>query len=251
MPPSAEAPLAFPRLLELAASAERQGRCRFTPFLTPPEAALALAAAKRSGTVAALFGGYPDAERQMARFCPPTAAETPFPIAVVEVAWPHGEAPEHRDLLGALMGLGVKRACTGDIVLGAQRAYLFVESPLAGVVLDGLTQAGRARLQAQLVDAMPQTAVPQGEEIRFTVQTARLDAVVADGFHLSRGQAATLIEGGAVKLRHALMLRPDARVAEGDAISARGHGRLKIDWIGEPTRKGRLPIKATRYGAPR
>jgi len=83
------------------------------------------------------------------------------------------------------------------------------------------------------------------------VQTARLDAVVADGFHLSRGQAAALIEGGAVKLRHALMLRPDARVAEGDAISARGHGRLKIDWIGEPTRKGRLPMKATRYGAPR
>ena len=249
MPPGTEPPMAFPRLLELAASADRQGRCRFTPFLTPPEAELALAAAKRIGVAVALHGGYPDAERRMARFCPPLVEEEPFPIATVEVSWPHADAPEHRDLLGAMMGLGVKRARTGDIVLTGEHAYLFVEVPLAGVVLEGLLEAGRTRVQTRLVDRLPETSAPVGEEVRFTVPSARLDAVVADGFHLSRGVAAELIQSGAVKLRHAQTLRPDARVAPGDAVSVLGHGRLMVAAIGEPTRKGRLPVTAMRFGA--
>ena len=249
MPPGAEPPMAFARLLELAASADRQGRCRFTPFLTPPEAELALAAAKRAGVAAARQGGYPDAERTIVRFCPPMVEEEPFPIATVEVTWPHADAPEHRDLLGALMGLGVKRARTGDILLTGDHAFLFVEAALAGVVLGGLLEAGRTNVQTRLVDQIPETTMPEGQEIRFTVQTARLDAIVADGFHLSRGSAADLIQNGGVKLRHAQTLRPDARVAPGDAVSVRGHGRLTVVAIGDPTRKGRLPVTAMRFGA--
>ena len=90
-----------------------------------------------------------------------------------------------------------------------------------------------------------------GEELHFTVQSPRLDALVADGFHLARGDAAELILAGAVKLRHSPTLRPDARVEAGDAISVRGYGRLRIDAIGEPIRKGRLPVRLTRYGAAR
>jgi RNA-binding protein YlmH len=149
------------------------------------------------------------------------------------------------------MGLGIRRDRTGDIVLGTEGATLFVEAPLAETVLSGLTEAGRIRLSAARAEAADLPAAPQGEEVRFTVQSARLDAVVADGFHLSRGDAAALIEAGAVKLRHVPTLRPDARVAEGDAISVRGYGRLTIETIGLPTRKGRLPVTLTRHGAPR
>jgi RNA-binding protein YlmH len=54
-----------------------------------------------------------------------------------------------------------------------------------------------------------------------------------------------------VKLCHAPELRPDAKVEEGDAISVRGYGRLRVDSFGTTTRKGRLPVKVTRYGASR
>ncbi len=251
MPRAGDAPMPFDRLLELASQADRQGRCRFTPFLTPPEAALAEAAARRAGVACALSGGYEGAERRMARFCAPLCEPEPFPLAALRLTWPHQSAPAHRDLLGALMGLGIRRDRTGDIVLGAEEAMLFVEAPLADTVLGGLAEAGRVRLSAARVEPGAVTAAPQGEEVRFTVQSARLDAIVADGFHLSRGDAAALVEAGAVKLRHAPTLRPDARVAPGDAISVRGYGRLTVEAIGEPTRKGRLPVTLTRYGAPR
>ena len=251
MPRAGEPPMEFSRLTELAAQAERQSRCRFTPFLTPPEAELALAAGKRERVSVALSGGYAEAERRMARFCPTLAEEEPFPLATLQVTWPHQDAPAHRDLLGGLMGLGIRRDRTGDIVLANDRAYLFVEEMLSDTVAMGLTEAGRIRLRVERVPGMPDTALPEGEELRVTVQSARLDALVGDGFHLSRGDAAELIESGAVKLRHTMTLRPDARVAAGDTISVRGYGRLRVETVGEPNRKGRLPVTLTRFGAPR
>lgn len=251
MPASHEQPLAFSRLMELAEQADRLGRCRFTPFLTPPEVELAQAAARRAPVTVTFSGGYEGAEREMARFCPALCEPEAFPITTLEITWPRQDAPEHRDLLGALMGLGIRRALTGDIVLLPEKAYLFVESTLAETIAGGLVEAGRIRLHAQPTSSPTLLAAPEGEAVRFTVQSPRLDAIVADGFHLSRGDAAALIASGAVKLRHALNLRPDARVDAGDAISVRGHGRLRIGSIGEPTRKGRLPVEATRFGAPR
>ena len=245
---SGDQPIAFSRLLELAEQAERQERCRFTPFLTPPEADLALAAAKRANVQVELFGGYEDAERRMARFCTPFNAPELFPIVALLATWPHQSAPEHRDLLGGLMGLGIQRARTGDILLQSDRAYLFVEAALAEMIRQTLLEAGRTHLMLTVTDTLPTVETPAGEAQHFTVLTPRLDAMIADGFHLSRGKAAELIEAGAVKLRHMPTLRPDARVAAGDTVSVRGYGRLSVEEIGEPTRKGRLPVQATRFG---
>lgn len=246
-----ETPLPFSRLLELAAQADRRQCPRFTPFLTPPEAALAQAAAKRAGVEATLSGGYPDAERQMARFSPTDGETEAFPITALEIRWPRQKAPAHRDLLGAVMALGIRRDRLGDIVLSGDGAWLFAEAALAEQIAQGLLEAGHVKLTVSVADGLPQLSAPAGEERRCTVQSPRLDAVVAEGFQLSRGAAADLIAAGAVKLKHALTLHADARVEAGDVISVRGYGRLRIDAVGEPTRKGRLPILLTRFGASR
>ena len=251
MPRTADTPVPFSRLLELAEQADRQQRARITAFLTPPEAELAMAAGKRARVNGSLFGGYEGAERQMARFSPDGEPDGPFPITAIEITWPHQQAPGHRDLLGSVMALGLDRSRIGDIVLLPDKAYLFAEATLAGEIARGLMEAGHIRLSVRLTDTLPELPAPEGEAMAFTVQSPRLDAVVADGFHLSRGSAAELITSGAVKLRYVPTLRPDARVEEGDAISVRGYGRLRVDGFGETTRKGRLPVKVTRFGTNR
>ena len=239
------------RLDELAARAERTGQPCFTGFLTPPEADMAMVSAQRRGIEVRLEGGYEDAERRMARFTPPDGWEEPFPITALEATWPHQTAPGHRDLLGSVLGLGIRRSCVGDIVVLADRAYLFLETQLAEHVALSLTSAGRVQIRTRLLEAWPDVAPPQGVEVRDTVSSLRLDAVVSGGFGLSRAAAAELIAAGHVKLRHVPTQRPDARVCEGDAISARGYGRLVIDQVGAPTKKGRLPVRLIRYGASR
>ena len=187
----------------------------------------------------------------MACFLAPDRWEEPFPITALELTWPHQTAPGHRDVLGSVLGLGIRRACVGDIVVLDDRAYLFLESQLAEHVALSLTSAGRVQIRARVLETWPEVEPPQGVEVRDTVSSLRLDAVVSGGFGLSRAAAADLIAAGHVKLRHLPTQRPDARVGEGDAISARGYGRLVIDQVGAPTKKGRLPLRLIRYGASR
>jgi len=238
------------RLDDLAARTARTGISCFTAFLSPAEAQWAQASANRQRVNLSLQGGYEDAERCIACFWEDEEPEE-FPLAAIELTWPHQSAPGHRDVLGSAMGLGIKRSCMGDIVLLADAGYLFAEKQMADHIAQSLTSAGHIRLQTRLMDEWPPLKPPCGEELHDTVHSLRLDAVIAAGFNLSRGDAADLIAAGHAKLRHLPTERTDARVQEGDAISLRGYGRLVVEEVGSPTKKGRLPLRLTRYGTNR
>ena len=236
------------RLTELAQRADRMGFPTFSEFLTPPQAQWAFAAAREAGVTVALSGGFEDAERQMARFLPADSWEEPYPISALLLTWPHQSAPTHRDLLGSVMGLGIRRGMVGDIVVEAEQAYLFAETTMCQHIDSVLASAGRVHLQVQLLDELPVPKPPEGRQVRDTVSSPRLDAVIAGGFSISRAKAAALITAGHVKLRHTPCIRTDVHVCEGDVISVRGLGRLKCCEIGQPTRKGRYPLNMLRFG---
>ena len=236
------------RLEELARRACDTGACLYTEFLSPPEAEWAQITARKQGVPCELDGGWPDAERRIARF---GEGDRPFPISAIELTWPHQAAPAHRDILGSVMGLGLKRGCVGDIVLEEERALLFAQQRMASQLMDTLASAGRTRLSLTLMDELPELAPAEGAEVHDTVSSLRLDAVLGGGFGLSRARAAELIASGQAKLNHIQNQNPDARVREGDAISLRGYGRLVLSTVGAPTKKGRIPLCLIRYGARR
>ena len=247
--PSKEEALFTPRRLEeLAWRAQASGKACFSPFLSPPEAEFARAAARKAGVELTLFGGYPEAERQMAAFAMEELPGTAFPLRALELRWPHQTAPSHRDLLGSVMALGIQRQWVGDIVLEKERAALFAAEAIAAHIASTLAQAGKVSLQVESLPEAPSMEAPAGVPFRDTVPSLRLDALVASGMCLSRAKAAALIQAGQVKLRHAQTLRPDARVEVGDMISVRGMGRLQLSQVGNPTRKDRLPVLLTRFG---
>ena len=84
--------------------------------------------------------------------------------------------------------------------------------------------------------------------MRVTVQNERMDAILAAGCRLSRSEAQKLIAAGLVKLNHGVQMKGDARVQEGDLISARGYGRIKVQEMQGETRKGRQGILLFKYG---
>ena len=241
------------RLRELALRACYAGGIACTRFLEPPMEREALAAANAAGVHACFWGGYPDAERRVAAFYADEApAETDFPIACLELRWnPKYASPGHRDLLGAVMGLGLSRDSTGDIAPGAAegRAYLFAHRDMADYIRTNLESAGRAALKVENMDAPPVLREPEGTQLRATVSSERLDAVLAAGLKLPRGEAQRLIESGLVKRNHAPELRGDVHLEEGDLLSVRGYGRMKILEFEGRTRKGRLAVRLFRYTA--
>ena len=108
-----------------------------------------------------------------------------------------------------------------------------------------LEQVGRTGVKAAAVEL---TAVPVPERkvrpVTFTVQSARLDAVVSGMFRLSRTSAAAQIRAGAVHLNYTECLRPDAPVAPGDVLSLRGAGKGSVTEVGGMSRKGRQFVTA-------
>ena len=244
--------LELKRLRELALRAAHTGRPQFTRFMEPSMMNDARAAANRAGASCAFWGGYDGAERVMAAFYTDEAPEN-YPMTTLRILWnAKFSNPGHRDLLGAVMGLGLERDATGDIAMGSCRgnpcAYLFVTPEMADYVSANLDSAGRASVKVEEADEPPEIAPPEGSEIRVTVQNARLDAVLAAGYKLSRSEAQRLISAGIVKLNHVPNLHTDARVGEGDLISARGYGRLKILSEQGESRRGRLILMLFKYG---
>lgn len=236
------------RLEELARRCGQTGLTAFTDFLTPPEADWALLAARREGVYGTLDGGYADAERKIARFAAEEGCDEGFPITALRLIWPRQDAPTHRDILGSVMGLGLERHCIGDIAVEPEYAILFAKSAMAQHLRDNLLSAGRVRLQVSVMETAPEIQPSQTKEVRDTVASLRLDAVVAAGYNLSRAKAAALVTAGQVKLRHIPNEHVDAQVAQDDVISIRGLGRLQVSAVGQPTKKGRFPLVLLRYG---
>ena len=243
------------RLNELALRAQHTGRVCATRFLEPSTLAAVNAAASQAGVKVALWGGYEGAERCVAAFYagdPPEAGD--WPVVALRLQWNAKFAnPGHRDLLGAMMGLGIEREMTGDIAMGTYRdapcAYLFALEEVADYIAANLDSAGRASLKVSVATETPQLIPPEGESLRLTVQQQRLDAVLAAACRLSRSEAQRLIAAGLVKLNHVPQLRPDARLSEGDLISARGYGRVKVTAFQGESRRGRQVVQVFRYGS--
>lgn len=237
------------RIEDLSARCERANILTNTTFLTPAEQALAAERLRRKpGCRFALHGGGEDCERKVLFFLPDWQEEVSAGDAIdaIELQASFG-TPSHRDYLGALLALGVRREWLGDIRIREQSAWVFCLPSVTRQLLE-LRQAGRVSVHAAQV---PLASVPapvyQRKALSFTVQSLRLDAVAGELFGISRTGAARKIAEGAVSLNYLPCLKPDAAVSEGDVISLRGTGKGVILSLGGQSRKGRQYVHAERY----
>jgi len=239
------------RLRELALRAKHGRTISFTRFLEPPMETEVRHAAAQAEVKAAFFGGFDEAERRIAAFYTDEIPEDwEYPLSCLEIRWNSKYAhPGHRDLLGAVMGLGLERSATGDIVPSEEegRAYLFAHSDMESYICANLESAGRASLKVEPLSGEMKIKAPEGEEIRATISSERLDAVLAAGLKLSRNDAQKLISSGHVKRNHLEELRGDIHLQEGDLLSIRGYGRMRVVLFDGVTRKGRLIVRLFRY----
>ena len=198
------------------------------------------------------FGGYGDAERRTLLFLPdwmePEFIQPEEFIALLRCTWFREDTLTHRDFLGSLMGMGVRRDTVGDILVGDGSCDLVVLPTVAGFLKDSLQSAGRVRLRVEQI-ALSELRVPKQERkvIRDTVAALRLDSVLAVGFSISRSKAAELIASGRCAVNWQETTKSDLAVKEGDVLSCRGLGKCRLGEVGGLSRKGRINITMERY----
>jgi len=230
------------RLRQAAQKAAKIDRPVPGRFVTGAERALAVHEARAAAVAVAFDGGWDDAERWQVCFHP--AMDEPcFTAEWVEIRWNARFAHvEHRDLLGSLMALGMDRAFFGDMIVQDDRAYLCCMPEMARRLPMEWTQAGRTAITVQQLEEPPVLEKPKGDMLHDTVASLRLDSVLASGMKLSRAKAAEIIRQGNVMVDHVPEERVDRLLAAGQLLSVRGFGRIRLEEVGSPTRKDRLPV---------
>ena len=237
------------RLRELALRAAHACAPTYTRFLEPPMEIACRAAANFAGCEVAFDGGYEGAERRVAGFYADGAEALSFPIRRLRVDWnARYGSPGHRDILGALMGLGVGRETLGDIALLREGALLFVHEDIADYVAANLESCGRVKVRVSPCGEEVAPPEPEGTLLYRTVPSQRLDAVLAAACDLSRQKAQEMIRAELVKVDHAVETRADARLEAGSLVSARGLGRFRVQEVAGLTRKGRVGLRLFVYG---
>ena len=227
-----------------------------TGLLDSHEQAITLSAVRHgsAGVRTLMYGGYEGAERRMLVCIP---AEIPMTdeeavsglLEVLRVEKPAiSRELSHRDYLGSMLGLGIDRSVTGDILVRDDGADIIIMPEIADFLIQEYKQVGRTNIKTSTVP-IEELIIPNAriEVIKDTVNSLRLDNVIASAFNISRAKAAEAIRSGIVSIDHIECLKPDARLEEGAVLVLKGKGKAILKEVGGESKKNRTWIKIERY----
>ena len=197
-----------------------------------------------------LCGGYEDAERKIPVFLPPYVQEADLDthLCVLDISHRGTKPLSHRDYLGAVLGLGVKREKIGDILVSENGCQMIAVKEIAPFLTSNFDKAGSQTIE---VAVRPLSAL-QAVEIKSalmtdTVPSLRLDCLIASAFSLSRAEACRQIAGGKVFVSGMQQMKTDHTVKEGDKLVLRGKGKAVLIKVGGKSRKDRIFVTFERF----
>ncbi|MBP5330653.1 MAG: hypothetical protein J6Y89_02250 [Lachnospiraceae bacterium] len=236
------------RLKELAMRAEKTGLPVFTDFLNMHELSVfsgLSGAPEFRGAV--VFGGCDGCERCMIRF---GEGEGGFPISIIRISPVQAKFADdltHRDFLGSVMGLGIEREKTGDIIISDNTAYMFVHSDIAQFIVDSLEYVRHTHVRAEYCNSLPEAAKPRLEKRQVIISSNRIDAIISKLYNLSREQSLKAVTEGKVFVNGAEISSNSKALKEGDVVSVRGFGKWIFRGESGKTRKDRLYVEVEVY----
>jgi RNA-binding protein YlmH len=220
---------------------------KLTDFLDPREQHILKMLIGEHGDVNyKLFGGTPDVERKRALIFPDYLPVTKdeFQISLFEIQYPAKFVTiEHRQVLGTLMSLGLKRGKFGDILTKDGKCQFFAAKEISDYIKSNVETIGRAGVK--LIETDIENAIPTKEllmESELTVSSLRLDTVISGIYHVSRQKSQLFIQQGLVKVNWTLTENPSFECGIGDMLSIRGYGRAKVLAIEGKTKKEKWRI---------
>lgn len=242
------------RIISLVSDLERLSERRYEPcysdFLSESEQFIARRELDFSGRRDfMMWGGYEEAQRAVLCVYPEYSRPQTedFPFEAVNLSFRRSSSLTHRDFLGALMSIGIKREAVGDIVIGEGVATFFLKKELLPYVSGQIEKIGREGVtfcgKGVDLDAVSQ----QYEEKSGTVSSLRLDAVICECANLSRSKAQQAVRSGLAAVNSRLVFDSDHKIGDGDKISLRGFGKFIVRCDGSLSKKGKYRITVLKY----
>ena len=193
-----------------------------------------------------LMGGLKNAEMKRGLLYPdyfqPELSD--FQLALINVGYPQKFVHlRHSQILGALMGSGIRRNTIGDIFTNGSKWQFLTEQKMVPFLKNELTRVGHDRVSLTQI-ALNQMISPINDWVNrdLTVSSLRVDVLIARSFSISRGNVKKIIKHGQVRLNWTECKHPDYELGPGDILSIRHFGRLQLKNLNGKSKKGKLRV---------
>ncbi len=193
------------------------------------------------------FGGYDMAERQMVAFLPDALCyDWNFPISCIKLTpkYPkYAENLSHRDILGAILNLGIDRNKIGDILMKENHYFVFCVSSISSYIMEELKKIKHTLICVELFDN-PQSISNSIEFVtkEETIASNRIDCIIAKAYHLSRSEAAELLLKDRVFVNGKMISNGNHPCETESIISVRQFGRFIFKTNNVLNKKGKLRV---------
>ncbi|MBD8068373.1 RNA-binding protein [Bacillus sp. PS06] len=221
------------KVLEWKTAVEFEYSPKLSDFLDPREQEIVkLIVGEQSDVLMKAFGGSPTSERKRVLIYPSylTPTEEDFQLSLYQLVYPSKFVTiEHRQILGSLMSIGLKRSKYGDILIVDDLIQIIVSKEVDTFIELNLQSIGRATvsLKKRPLSEIIQQKEEWAEQV-LSLSSLRLDVVISSAFQISRQKAQSIIQNGQAKLNWKIVENTAFECKEGDIISVRGFGRLKL-----------------------
>lgn len=242
------------KIIDTANQAYKTNSFAFTNFLSLAELSIYHSLSKELNFIESkCFGGYESSERNIIRFGSKEnlGYSLDFPIKLIKISPltpKFSEKLNHRDYLGALMNLGIKRELLGDIVIKDLDAYLFCLDHISDFIIDNLDKVRHTNVKLEIIeDANLEGIGSKKEALELIAASARLDAVVSSITKLSRSKVKDLFLSKKIYVNGLLNENVSYKLKDKDVLVIRGIGKFNFLGNGKETKSGRVYVHLEKY----
>lgn len=236
------------KVIDKANSSLKNYDLKYTEFLNPYEVKNAVSILNAMDDLNySVDGGYEQSERKLIYIYPFYMTEDTITknIRVLKISGNFKFSNiSHKDYLGSILGLGIKREKIGDILIHENHCQVIVSDDICDFILMNLTKIARNNV---LVEEIKRDEIiyskPNYKEVSFTISSSRLDCIISGIYNLSRQESLQYIKAERVFVNYEKIISSSRTINSGDIISVRGKGRCIVSEIGDLTKKGRIKIK--------
>ena len=193
-------------------------------------------------------GIFKDADRRMLAFsC--EGVPTKYPINLLKISNKSKFARvDHKDYLGAIMSLGIKREKLGDLIIQDSVCYAPVCSDISNYIINNLDKVKNCPCSVTEHDYIAYDLPERKFQEKVIITTSfRLDGLVSAVCNISRSSSVDLISTGKILVNYFHCSKKDKVIENNDTLTIRGYGKFKIVEIIGSTQKGRLKVVIKQY----
>lgn len=236
------------KILDYKEQAEIKQRLILTKFLNPHELDIVRKVIGQGDVVYHEYGGFINAENKRMIICPNfyEIEKDDFEVVLVKVNYnDHFGKLAHKDLLGALMNLGINRDCIGDIDDKGDLCFACLKSNYE-YIKDHLKQIKKSKIHLELIEKEIEIKREYIQK-QFIISSFRLDKIASVFYGIPRTKVKSIIASGNIKVNHKIVEEGSFLCNNKDIISIRHYGRVMLVDEERITKQGNYVVSGYFY----